>query len=104
MDYLEEVNPDVKHAGVLRRKVLSDVAHYEQLLYEKRREATEVTLDAFFWRVSLPEASASDEPPNNNEPPASGDPQSSTSTGEFTHTNVSSPSPSLSDIDDPHIV
>ena len=97
---------------------MADLAHYEQLLYEKRREAKQATLDAFFSRVSFPEASASDEPhtskepPTSNEPPASEEPptseepqpptskepQPSTSTGRFTHTNVLSPS--SSDIDD----
>ena len=48
MDYLEEVYSDVERAGLLRCKVMSDLAHYEQLLYEKRREATQATLDAFF--------------------------------------------------------
>ena len=40
---------------------MANLAHYEQLLYEKRREATQTTLDAFFRKASLPEASASDE-------------------------------------------
>ena len=73
-----------------RTKVLSDLARYEQILYKKRKEATQATLDAFFSRASLPEASASDEP------------QPSTSTGGFTHVNV--PSLSSSDIDDPGVV
>ena len=94
LDYLKEVDPDIKWAGLSRRMVMADLVHYEQLLYEKRRKTTQATLDAFFWRVSLPEASASDEPP------ASDEPQPSTSTGAFTCTNVPSPS----DVDTPGIV
>ena len=67
MDYLEEVDPDVEQAGLSRCKVMSNLAHYKQLLYEKRREAAQTTLDAFS-KVSLPEASASDEPPASDEP------------------------------------
>ena len=77
---------------------MSNLAHYEQLLYEKRREATQATLDAFFSRASLPEASASDDPLTSNEP------QPSTSTGGFTCTNVPSPSPSSSDFDNSGVV
>ena len=90
MDHLEEVDPDVEWTGLSRRKVMSDLAHYEQLPYKKVWEATQTPLDAFSSRASLPEASASDEP------------QPSTSTRVFTHTNV--PSPSSSDIDDPDVV
>ena len=70
--------------------MLSDTAHYEQLLHEKRREATQATLDAGFLRASLLEASASDES------------QPSLSAGGFACTNV--PSPSSLDIDDPDVV
>ena len=62
MDYLEEADPDVEWGRLSRSKMMADLAHYEHLLYEKRREATQAALDAFFLRVSLPEASASDEP------------------------------------------
>ena len=89
-DYLEEVNPDVEQAGLVRHKVLSDLAQYDQMLYEKRKEASQATLDASFSKASLPEVSASDEP------------QPSTSTGGFTCTNI--PSLSSSDTDDPDIV
>ena len=58
MDYLEEVDPDVERAESSRHKVMADLVHYEQLLYEKRREATQATLDVFFSRVSLSEAFA----------------------------------------------
>ena len=75
---------------------MSNLAHYEQLLYKKRREATQVTLDAVFSIVSLPEDSTSDKPP------ASDEPQPSTSTGGFTRTNV--PPPSLSNTDDQDVV
>ena len=84
MDYLEEVDPDIEWAGLTRHRVMSNLAHYEQLLYEKRREATQATLDAFFSTVSLPEASTSDEPHTSEEPPASDKPQPGTSTGSFT--------------------
>ena len=46
MDYLEDVNPDVEWARLSRRKVMSDLDHYEQLLYEKRREATQPILES----------------------------------------------------------
>ena len=94
MDHLEEMDPDVEWAGLMRRKELSDLAHYEQILYKKRREATQATLDAFFSTALLPEASASDKPPANDEP------QPSALTGGFTRVNVLSPSPLSSDIDD----
>ena len=50
MDYLEEVDPDVEQVGLSRRKVMADLAHYEQLLYDEKREATQATPDAFFLR------------------------------------------------------
>ena len=85
MGYLEKVDPDIEWAGLARRRVMSNLAHYEYLLYEKRREVTQTTLNAFFSRVLLPEASASDElhtgtseepytskePTTSDEPPAS---------------------------------
>ena len=107
-DYLEEVEPDVKRARLSRCKVMFDLAHYEQLLYKKRREATQAPLDAFFLRVSLTEASASDnphtseEPHTSDEPPASDKPRPSTSTGGFICPSV--PSPSSSNTDDPGVV
>ena len=59
LDYLEEVNPDYKWAGLARRMMRADAAHYEQLLLEKRREATEATLDFSSSRnVSLPPSSS----------------------------------------------
>ena len=98
LDYLEEVDPDYRRAGLMRRRVMANLAHYKQLLYEKRREATQATLDAFFWKASLPEASASTEPHTSDEP------QPGPSTGGFTRPNVPSPSPSSSDVDDPGVV
>ena len=81
LDYLEEVDPDYERAGLARRRMLASAAYYEQLL-EKRREATQATLDSFFRRkASLPEASGSDEP------------QPGTSTGGCTRPNVSLPLP-----------
>ena len=74
MDYLEEVDHDVEWAGLSRRKVMANLAHYERLLYEKRREATQAIPDAFFSRVLLPEASASDEPHTSEEPPTNDEP------------------------------
>ena len=75
-------------------KLLSDLALYDQMLYEKRREASQATFDAFFSKASLPEASVS------SELPASDEPQPGTSTGGFTQAN----NPSPSDIDDPDVV
>ena len=109
MDYLEEVDPDVEQAGLSRRKVMADLAQFEELLYEKRGEATQATLNAFFSRVSLPEAFASDTPHTSEEPhtskephtseelPASDEPQPSTSTSGFTCTNVPLP-PDVEDV------
>ena len=97
LDYLEEVDPDYQWAGLMRRRVMANLAH-EQLLYEMRREATQATLDAFFRKASLPEASAS------NEPPTSDEPQLSTSTGFFTCPDVPLPSPSSSDVDNPGVI
>ena len=68
MDYLEEVDPDVEWAGLSRHKAMSNLAHHEQL-YVKKRKAIQATLDAFFLRVSLSEASASDKPHTSEEPP-----------------------------------
>ena len=65
------------------------------MLYKKRREAFQATLDAFFSKASLPEVSASDELPASNEP------QPGASTDWFT--SVAS-SLSSSDIDNPDIV
>ena len=48
MDHLEEIDPIVEQAGLTRCKVAADLVHYDQLLYEKRREASQATLDAFF--------------------------------------------------------
>ena len=76
LDYLEEVDPDYERAGLTRRRVMANLAYYEQLLYEKR-EAAQATLNAFFRKASLPEASTSDEPP------ASDKPQPGTSTSGF---------------------
>ena len=90
MDYLEEVDPDVEWAGLSRRKVMADLGHHEQLLYEKRREATQATLCAFSTE-SLPEAAASNEPHTSEELPTNDEPQPSTPTGGFTCTNVPSP-------------
>ena len=64
--YLEKVDPDYERAGLARRRVMANLSHYEQLLYEKRREAMQAILDAFFRKASLPEAFASDEPQPSN--------------------------------------
>ena len=114
MDYLE-VNPDVEQSGLSSCRVMSDLAHYEHLLYDKRREATQATLDAFFSLVSLPEASASAEPHNREEPHTSeelptcdkhlarDESQPNVSTGSFICPNIIL-LPSSSDVDDPGIV
>ena len=62
MDYLEEIDPNVEQAGLAGCKVAVDLAQYDQLLYEKRRDACQATLDTFFSKASHPEAPASDEP------------------------------------------
>ena len=104
MDYLEEVDPDVEWAELVRHNVLSDLELY------KRKEASQATLDRFFLKASLADASTRDKSPTREEPltsdkpPASHEPQPSTSTGRFTCTNIPSPSPSLSDIDTPDFV
>ena len=98
LDYLEEVDPDYERAGDTRCRMLANAAHYEQLLHEKRREATQSTLNASFRRkASLPEASTSEEPHTSDKP------QPGTPTGGYTRPNVSSPLPLLSDVDDPDI-
>ena len=95
LNYLEEVDPDYEWAGLMKRRVMANLAHYEQLFY-KRREATQATLNAFFRKASLPEASASDEPQTSDKP------QPGAFTGGFTRPNV--PSPSLTDVDNPGVV
>ena len=94
LDYMEEMDPDYKQAGLTRHRMLAEASHYEQLLYEKRREAMQSTLDNFFKRKApLPEASARDPP------------QPGTSTGGHTCPNASLPLPSSSsDVDDPDII
>ena len=52
MNHLEEIDPNVKQAGLARRKVAAELAQYDQLLYEKRREACQATLDTFFSKTS----------------------------------------------------
>ena len=74
LDYLEEVDPDYERAGLTRHTVMDNLAHYKQLLYKKREEATQATLDAFFRKASLPQVSASDKPHTSEEPPASDEP------------------------------
>ena len=74
--------------------MLYDLALYDQMLYEKRREASQATLDAFFSKASLPEASAC------YEPPASDKPHPCTSTGGIMSTNI----PLSSDTDNPDVV
>ena len=77
MDYLE-IDPNVERAGLARHKVAVDLAQYDQLLYEKRRDACQATLRDFFLTASCPEA------------PANNEPQPSTSTGGFTRFTPSS--------------
>ena len=99
LDYLEEVGPDYKRAGLTRHRMLANAAYYEQLLLEKRREATQATLDSFFRRkTSLPAASASDKPLTSNEP------QPGTSTSSYTSPNVLPPLPLSSDVDGPDVI
>ena len=70
LDYMEEMDTDHEQAGLTRRRMLAEAAHYNQLLYEKRREAMQSNLNSFFRRkTSLPEASASNEPITSDEPP-----------------------------------
>ena len=39
LGYLEEVDPDYKRAELTRRRIVATLAHYEQVVYKKRREA-----------------------------------------------------------------
>ena len=48
LDYLEEVDPDHKRAGLTRRKVMAYLAHYEQVLFQKRKASIQSTLDSWF--------------------------------------------------------
>ena len=67
LDYIEEMDPDYERAGLTRRRMLTEAAHYEQLLYEKRRKAMQSTLDSSFKRKNsqrlLPATSLSPAPP-----------------------------------------
>ena len=118
LDYLEEVNPDYELAGLARCRVMANLAHYEQMVSEKRRASMQSTLDSWFKKKkpSHPEASATDEPitseePHTNEEPYTSDePQPGTSTDGYTRPKVSSPlqlpslSLSLSDLDNPDVI
>ena len=86
MDYLEGIDFNVERAELVRSNVAADLAQHD-LMYEKRRDASQATHDAFLLKASLPEAPGSDEP------------QPSTSTGGFTRITFS-----LSDTDDPDVV
>ena len=91
LDYMEEMDPDNEQAGLKRRRMVAQASHYEQLLYEKKRQAMQSTLDSFFKRKApLSQASVSDKP------------QPGTSTGGYTRPNVSSLS--SSDLDDPDVI
>ena len=48
LDYLEEMDPDYERAGFARRRVMADLAHYKQMLFQKRRVSMQSTLDSWF--------------------------------------------------------
>ena len=89
MDYLEEIDRNVERTGLSRRRVAAELAQYDQLLYEKKRDACQATLNSFLSKASCPEAPASDKP------------HPSTSTGGFT---CITPSSLASNVDDPDVV
>ena len=50
MDYMEDIDPNVEWAGITRCKMTALMAQYEQLLFGKRRDASQVKLGTFFRR------------------------------------------------------
>ena len=89
LDFLEEIDPNVERSGLVRRKVTAVCAPYEQLMYEKRRDAQQSRIDKFFLRT--PRQSFSEDEPG---PSTS---SSFTTTPPFAAT----PHEESSDIDDP---
>ena len=55
MDYMEDIDLNVERARITRRKMTSLMAQYKQLIFEKRRDASQAKLDAFFRRPLLDE-------------------------------------------------
>ena len=87
------------------RRVIANLAHYEQMLYKRRRRklSMQSTLDSWFKKKpSYLEASATDEPHTSAEPYTSDEPQPGTSTGGYTCPTISSPS--SSDVNDPDVI
>ena len=88
LSYLEEIDPNVERSGMVRRKITAAVAQYDQLLYEKRRDAQQSRIDKFFLRT--PRQSFSED-----------EPVPSTSSS-FNVTPTTTPHEELSsDVDDP---
>ena len=103
LDYLEKVDPDYEHVGLTRCRVMADLAHYKQMLFEKRRASMQSTINSWFKKKkpSHPEASATDEPHTSDKP------QPGTSAGGYTRSTVSSLLQLLSsssDVDDPNVI
>ena len=88
LDFLEEIDPNVERSGLVRRKVTAVCAPYEQLLYEKRRDAQQSRIDKFFLRT--PRQSFSEDEPG-----------PSTSSSFTATTPAATPHGDSSDIDDP---
>ena len=101
LEYMENTDPDCEQSGLIKRKILAHAAYYQDLLSQKRRRAMQSTLDRFFKK----------DKPSSSEAPTSNEPQSGTSTGGYTRSNVPSPPllsllllPSSSDVDDSDII
>ena len=111
LEYLENMDPDCERSELIKRKMLADVAYYEDLLSQKRRKPMQSTLNSWFKKrkPSSSEAPTSNEPQVIEEPLTSDEPQPSTSTGGYTCPNVPLPSllpllSSSSDVDDPDVI
>ena len=89
LSYLEEIDPNVERSGMVRRKITAACTQYDQLLYEKRRDAQQSRIDTFFRRT--PRQSCSED-----EPVAS-----TSSSVDVTPTTTAQVEELSSDIDDP---
>ena len=89
LSYLEEIDPNVERSGMVRRKITAACTQYDQLLYEKRRDAQQSRIDTFFRRT--PRQSFSED-----EPVAS-----TSSSVDVTPTTTAQVEELSSDIDDP---
>ena len=61
LSFLEDIDPNVERSGLVRRKVSAACSTYDQLLYEKRRDAQQTRIDKFFLR-SPRQSFSEDEP------------------------------------------